>query len=172
MIRKAHIEDTERILSIVRSAQLSLRELGIDQWQDGYPSREVIDADITAGVGWVITDVNDNIIGYSAIVMSGEPAYTQIADSSWHTPNDYVVVHRLCVDSTLHRQGTATALMRHAANIARNEGIKGFRIDTHRGNIRMLALVERLGFSYCGIITYDSGERLAFDLDLDLSNIL
>ena len=47
MIRRAHIEDIDRILSIVRSAQLSLRDLGIDQWQDGYPSREVIEADIS-----------------------------------------------------------------------------------------------------------------------------
>ena len=172
MIRKALFEDIDRILSIVRSAQLSLRELGIDQWQDGYPSREVIEQDITEGVGWVITDNRDYVIGYSAIVLSGEPAYTQIADQEWHTPNDYVVVHRLCVDSRLHRQGTATALMRHASTIARNEAIKGFRIDTHRGNVRMLTLIARLGFEYCGIITYDSGERLAFDLDLELSNIL
>ncbi len=172
MIRRAHIEDIDRILSIVRSAQLSLRDLGIDQWQDGYPSREVIEADIKEGVGWVITANDNRIIGYSAIVLTGEPAYTQIAHNEWHTANDYVVVHRICVDSTLHRQGTATALMRHAATIARNEDITGFRIDTHRGNTRMLALLQRLGFSYCGIITYDSGERLAFDLDLNSSNIL
>ena len=172
MIRRAHIDDIERILSIVRSAQLSLHELGIDQWQDGYPSQEVIEEDITNGVGWVITDDDNLILGYSAIVLTGEEAYRQIEPSEWHTPEEYVVVHRICVDSALHRQGTATALMRHAAAMARNESIKGFRIDTHRGNIRMLALLERLGFSYCGIVTYDSGERLAFDLNLELSNIL
>jgi ribosomal protein S18 acetylase RimI-like enzyme len=172
MIRRAHIGDVDRIMSIVRSAQLSLRQLGIDQWQDGYPSREVIEGDIEAEVGWVITDDKEYIIGYAAIVLSGEAAYSQIAANEWHTPNDYVVVHRICVDSTLHRRGTATTLMRHAATIARNANIRGFRIDTHRGNTRMLALVERLGFGYCGIITYDSGERLAFDLDLELSNTL
>ena len=172
MIRRAHIDDTERILSIVRSAQLSLHELGIDQWQDGYPSRDIIEDDINNGVGWVITDDNNHILGYSAIVLTGEEAYEQIDPSEWHTPNDYVVVHRLCVDSSLHRRGSATAIMKHAATIARNEGFKGFRIDTHRGNIRMLSLLERLGFSYSGIIIYESGERLAFDLDLELSNTL
>jgi hypothetical protein len=46
MIRRADIGDVDRIMGIVRSAQLSLRQLGIDQWQDGYPSLEVIEGDI------------------------------------------------------------------------------------------------------------------------------
>ena len=41
MIRKAQYDDIETIMAIVREAQLSLRELGIDQWQDGYPSSDV-----------------------------------------------------------------------------------------------------------------------------------
>jgi hypothetical protein len=42
MIRKANIGDLERIMEIVSDAQVALRELGIDQWQDGYPSSDVI----------------------------------------------------------------------------------------------------------------------------------
>lgn len=33
--------DLRPIGDIVRSAQRSLAELGIDQWQDGYPSEEI-----------------------------------------------------------------------------------------------------------------------------------
>ena len=100
MIRRAKSDDLDKILSIVRSAQLSLRELGIDQWQDGYPSREVICSDIDAGIGWVLVDT-DEVVGYAAIVLTGEEAYKQLSDNSWHTSNDYVVVHRLCVDANM-----------------------------------------------------------------------
>ena len=51
MIRKATKEDISQIMSIVADAQLSLRELGIDQWQDGYPSMDVIEDDIASDVG-------------------------------------------------------------------------------------------------------------------------
>jgi ribosomal protein S18 acetylase RimI-like enzyme len=166
MIRRATVEDIDKILSIVRSAQLSLHELGIDQWQDGYPRRGNIALDIANGIGWVVVDEDNSAIGYAAIPLTGEEAYKQLPDEAWHTNERYVVVHRLCVDGTLRRQGIAMQLMSHAMELAHANGMDGFRIDTHRGNIRMLALVEKLGFQYCGIVRYDSGERLAFDLNI------
>ena len=170
MIRRATIDDIEAIMGIVSSAQQALCELGIDQWQDGYPRVNDIEEDIRQGVGYVTTD-GDKVLGYAAIVLTGEPAYEQIADL-WCTNEHYVVVHRLCVDSSARRQGVALRLMQHAAQIARKHGYPAFRIDTHKGNIRMLGMMHRLGFKHVGKIVYDSGEREAYELDLNLSNIL
>lgn len=172
MIRRADNRDIEPIMHIVRSAQEALRDLGIDQWQDGYPSTEAIAADIEQAVGYVYCDNDDHVVGYAAIVLTGEEAYSQIADDAWGTPDDYVVVHRLCVDGTSRRNGIAVKLMQHAANIARRANIEAFRIDTHRGNIRMLAMLDKLGFEYRGIVYYTSGERLAFDLNLNTSKMM
>lgn len=170
MIRKATIGDIESIMGIVRSAQQALCGLGIDQWQDGYPRIEDINEDIRQGVGYIVTN-GDYVLGYAAIVLAGEPAYEQIADK-WQTDDRYVVVHRLCVDSVARRQGIAQQLMQHAAHIAREHGISAFRIDTHKGNIRMLDMMQRLGFKHVGKIVYESGEREAYELDLNLSNTL
>ena len=172
MIRKAEHKDIEAIMEIVHEAQLSLRELGIDQWQDGYPSDYIISEDIDNGVGYLLINDNNNIVGYAAIVLSGEETYSQLAPSAWHTPEEYVVVHRLCVSTSKCRCGAATRLMRYAADVARDNGIYSFRIDTHRGNIRMLSMLSKFDFSYCGIIYYTSGERLTYDLDLHSSKIL
>ena len=170
MIRKATIGDIESIMGIVSCAQQALRELGIDQWQDGYPRVNDIEEDIEHGVGYVATN-GYKVLGYAAIVLTGEPAYEQIANA-WHTSEQYVVVHRLCVDSSARRQGVALRLMQHAAHIARKHNFSAFRIDTHKGNTRMLAMMQRLGFEHVGKITYESGEREAYDLNLDLSNTL
>ena len=170
MISRATIADIEMIMGIVRSAQQALCELGIDQWQDGYPRIDDIKEDILHGVGYVATD-GDKVLGYAAIMLTGEPAYEQIADL-WRTSERYVVVHRLCVDGYVRRQGVALQLMQHAAHIARKHGHSAFRIDTHRGNIRMLGMMERLGFKRVGTIVYESGEREAYELSLDLSNTL
>ena len=63
MIRRATASDVAQIMSIVADAQLSLRELGIDQWQDGYPSKEVIVSDIASEVGYVYS-IGDVVVGY------------------------------------------------------------------------------------------------------------
>lgn len=166
LIRQAIDQDIESILRIVRSAQLSLSELGIDQWQDGYPSREVIVDDINNGVGYVACTRNGTVVGYEAIVLTGEEAYTQIAENEWHTSNNYVAVHRLCILGESRRKGIAIELMNFAGNYALKNGISDFRIDTHEGNIRMLALLNKLGFKHVGTIRYDSGLREAFDLNI------
>ena len=167
LIRQARYEDIKTILSIVRSAQLSLSELGIDQWQDGYPSEDIITEDVSNGIGYVACAEDGNVVGYEAVVLTGEEAYTQIADEMWHTSNNYVVVHRLCVDGTLRRKGVAIELMAFAGDFALQHGISDFRIDTHEGNVRMLSLLKKLGFEHVGIIRYDSGLREAFDLKLN-----
>ena len=171
MIRKATINDIADIMGIVSDAQLSLRDLGIDQWQDGYPSIDVIKNDIASEVGYVYC-ADNKVVGYAAIVLTGEEAYNQISANRWNTTNDYVVVHRLCVKRNYTKAGIATALMTFASNIAVRDGYTSFRIDTHRGNIRMLAMLEKLGFSYVGVIYYDSGERLAYDLKLNNSLLM
>ena len=173
MIRRATHSDLEAIMTIVHSAQLYLAELGIDQWQDGYPEREVIVADIDAGVGFVVCDKSNHPQGYAAIVLSGESAYRQISQSAWHTSEPYVVVHRICISGDSRRRGLAMQLMSFAANIALQNGVEAMRIDTHEGNTRMLAMLDKLGFEYCGKIVYEqSGERVAYDREISLDNQL
>lgn len=171
MIRRANNRDIEAIMGIISDAQAALRELGIDQWQDGYPTAEIIERDIESNAGYVY--VEDNmVVGYAAIVLTGEIAYKQIDDHVWGTEEDYVVVHRLCVSKGYTRNGIALSLMRKAKELAIEAGYSGFRIDTHRGNVRMLSMMDRLGFEYRGIIHYDSGERLAYDLKFNSNSIL
>ncbi len=166
MIRLAHHNDLDAIMHIVRSAQQALADLGIDQWQDGYPTRDIIANDIKHGEGYVAVDDKDHPIGYAAILLGGEPAYNQISDNRWNTPNKYVVLHRLCVDIAVRRQGVALQLMEYAMHHALLNGITAFRIDTHKGNVRMLQMVNKLGFKPTGTIRYDSGLRIAYDLNI------
>lgn len=171
MICKATIKDIDAIMAIVCDAQEALRELGIDQWQDGYPTKSIIERDIDMGVGYVYNGA-EGIVGYAAIVLSGEEAYNQIAKEEWGTGDDYVVVHRICVKRGTTRKGVASALMQKAKELAIKAGYSGFRIDTHSGNVRMLTMLEKLGFTFRGIIQYESGKRLAYDLKFENSTML
>jgi len=155
--------DLRRIGDIVRSAQRSLAELGIDQWQDGYPSEEIIADDIAAGEGYVILADDGSVAAYGAVKVGREADYDDIRGGAWRYDGEYVVVHRLCVAEPHRRSGLASMFFACAAQIARRSGRDIIRVDTHQGNVRMLSLLDKEGFGRCGTIRCRSGVRTAFD---------
>ena len=108
----------------------------------------------------------EEVIAYCAIAFDGEPAYEHIEEGEWLTNGGYVVVHRLAVADEEKRRGRAAAFLHQAETLAHQRGIGSFRIDTNFDNRYMLRLLERLGFVHCGMIRYDSGQRMAFEKPL------
>ena len=164
ILRKAEISDTDSILRIIGEAQAQMARLGIDQWQNGYPDRAAIVADIEGGVGLVI-DSAEGIAAYCAAIFGDEPTSARIDDGEWLTAGeDYVVVHRLAVADRRKRQGIATDFLRRVESIARERGCRSFRIDTHHDNLYMQTICQRLGFVRCGVIYASDGTpRIAYE---------
>ena len=52
--RKGKEGDLERIMELVADAQSWFREQGIDQWQDGYPTQNIISSDILSGDNYIV----------------------------------------------------------------------------------------------------------------------
>lgn len=166
IFRSAQPEDMERILQIIGQAQRQMREAGSLQWQNGYPAREHIAADMQRGYGYVLQqpgpDAPQAVIAYGAVVFDGEKAYKAI-EGAWLGPDNYVVLHRLAVADGEKERGVATEFFHRTELLARERGFASFRVDTNFDNHRMLRLLGREGFTYCGKIYYESGERLAFE---------
>ena len=144
--------DIDEIMAIVAQARRAIAKLGIDQWQDGYPEREVIEADIAQGIGYVFED-SGSVAGYLALAPSPEPVYAQI-DGKWLADGDYLTVHRSCAGDGSRGVGLGSAMLEFAEDIARERGCASVRADTHRGNVVMRHLLEKRGFAYCGEVTY------------------
>lgn len=160
--RDATYDDIPAVMIMVRAAQQALHDLGIDQWQNGYPAADDIRADIERGVGRVLED-DGILLAYGAVVYTGEPAYCQISDEEWLTSGDYVVLHRLCVNPDNLRHGVASQFFQCIERESVAQGVRSFRVDTHSGNVRMLGLIAKCGFTLCGTVVYSSGSRLAYE---------
>ena len=163
--RAATPDDFDDILGIIGDAQESLRSRGINQWQNGYPNRQSFINDFNNGVGFV-TVINGKAIAYAAIIFTSEAAYANLEDGQWLSDSPYVVVHRLCVKKEHTGSGIAAQMMQHAIDMALERGIYSFRIDTHPDNQFMLNMLEKFGFTRCGIIRYFDGIRIAFEKKL------
>ena len=166
IFRQAKSSEVDRIMQIINQAQEQMHASGSPQWQDGYPAPGHISADIGRNQGYVLCKSDAKgplaIIAYGAVVFDGEPAYDKL-DGEWKTSDPYVLVHRLAVAEEERGHGVGGEFLRQVEALALERGVGAFRIDTNFDNKPMLKLLERLGFVHCGKITYRSGERLAFE---------
>ncbi|MDR1780439.1 MAG: GNAT family N-acetyltransferase [Tannerella sp.] len=161
--RAARKEDIPVIMSIIGQAQASLKERGVEQWQNGYPTAEIELEDIAAGAAYVATD-GGRVVAMISIYFNDEPTYDRIYEGAWLTEGQFMVAHRMAVANDCKRSGVAAFIFEQIEAICRNKGIYSFKADTHRDNIPMRTFLEKYGFSYCGIIyLLDGNERLAYE---------
>lgn len=159
--RRADVADVQAVAAILKAAARRMLAEGKQQWDESYPAETHVRADVENGVGYVL-ERDGAVVGYAAVVFTGEPAYDDL-DGQWLSDEKYVVVHRVGVAQDEQRRGLGRALMAAVEDYARSLGISSFRIDTNFDNFAMLGLLEKLGFTYCGEVRYERGSRKAFE---------
>ena len=65
----ARPEHIEKICEITADAKRQLKNLGLDQWQKGYPSREVWNQDIEAKCAYLAVEEGERNKGYGAAIL-------------------------------------------------------------------------------------------------------
>ena len=173
-IRKAIPQDLDGIMAVIDEARGTIASLGINQWQDGYPQREIIEADINNGVSYCIENTDtDEIISTFAVFSDGEVLYDRIFDGAWRTgdsPSEkkddvcYTAIHRVAISVKARGSGLSSAIINFVREIAIEKSKKSLRIDTHEGNVVMRRMLEKNGFIHCGTIFLENGDpRVAYE---------
>lgn len=156
-IRPASLADMPKIQDIYTYAREFQKQTGNpNQWKNGYPQREVLEADIAAGNLYVCM-AEENIVGVFAFILGEDPTYGRIWDGEWPNDRPYGTIHRIASDGSV--RGVAAFCFEWAYERCG----QNLRIDTHEDNTVMQHIVLKNGFSYCGkILTEDGSERLAY----------
>lgn len=156
MIRRAERSDLPRILTIYDSARQFMRRRGNQvQWVNGYPSEELLRADISRGDLYVVERAA-GVCGVFAFITGSDPTYEKI-DGAWLSEAPYGTLHRLGSD------GTCTGVLAEAADWAWTQ-MHHLRADTHEANLPMRRCLERAGFVYTGVIhVADGTPRRAYE---------
>lgn len=150
--RRATLADLDDVMRVVAEAQAFMRTLNIDQWQDGYPEREILGRDVEIGQLYVVED-DGAIAAFAALSLEPEPIYDAI-DGAWTLPGPYLTVHRMALDDAHRGGGIAREIIARAFDIARRNGRTVVRADTHPGNRAMRRFLEKQGFTQCGTVRY------------------
>jgi len=163
LFRKANFEDMPVMMLLIEQAQAFLQGSHVDQWQNGYPSQDIIEQDIINGNAWVLE--NDTmLIALAIVAFDIEPTYLQIYNGAWLTCGDYAVIHRLAVHDQWKGKGIGALLFEKIENLAKTQNIQAIRVDTHQDNLAMQKLILKSGYHYCGeIFLADGHQRLAYE---------
>lgn len=156
-------KDATYIMNIIKQAQDYFKEQGINQWQDNYPSFEIVKNDIKNKNGYVLLKDN-NIVGTVVVSFDGEKNYKYIYSGKWVSNDVFAVIHRIAIDSKSKGLGLSSIIIKSIEKLCLNKGVHSIKIDTHKENISMQKMLHKNGFLYCGIIYLeDKSERVAFE---------
>ena len=151
MIRKATYEDLPELMEIFSAARGIMRASGnMNQWNDSYPSEEIVRKDIAQGVCYVLAS-SGNLLATMAFIPGPDPTYARIYDGHWLDNSPYHVIHRIAVREPGHN--AAARLLEWA--FSQSECI---RIDTHKDNVIMHHILRKHGFTRCGVIHLLNGD--------------
>ncbi len=149
--RKVTEADMEAVDLIFRQAGNILKKHRVDQWQGEYPNADAARADMERGEGYVMT-YGGRTAAYFCLSPRPEPTYAGLTDGKWSREGDYCVIHRSAVGSEFRGTGMADRMFAAAEELTRAMGVEDLRVDTHRHNEPMKALLRRRGFKYRGNI--------------------
>lgn len=160
MIRRATYDDVPVLMDVFRKARGIMRSSGnMNQWNDGYPSEEVVRKDIDNGHCVVLCE-DGKVVATMAFIPGPDPTYAEIYDGGWLSDAPYHVIHRIAVAEPGHN--AAKALLDWGFGQAGS-----IRIDTHKDNVIMHHVLSKFGFTHCGMILLATGDpREAYQKDL------
>lgn len=162
---KATSQNLDAIMQILTHAQYYLASLNIDQWQNGYPNKAIINNDINNQETYIIINNQNQIMATAMFTIQPEPTYANI-EGQWLTSQNqvYGVIHRMAVHNDFRSNGTAKFIFQTCEDILKQSKINSMRIDTHQDNKAMQQLLNKMDYIHCGTIYLNDGnKRLAYE---------
>lgn len=159
-IRKAQLNDIDRIAAVYEYARIKMRLSGNpDQWGTKYPALEMIRKDVLQGNSYVVEEGNE-IVGVFAFIPGEDPTYKRIEEGAWLNEDAYGTLHRIAGNGK--RKGIFRESIRFCETLAAN-----VRVDTHEQNLIMQHLLEENGYQKCGRIYVEDGSpRIAYQKEI------
>lgn len=159
MIRKAELKDIEKIVEITGLCASKMIDNGIFQWNDIYPSRDVLEEDIALNQLFVF-EQKEKILGCIVISEMKDDVYKKVKWLSDDKKHYYI--HRLAVHPKYQGKGYAQKLMDFAESKAKDKGIYSIRLDTFSQNPRNQKFYEQRGYHRLDEIYFPRQSKFPF----------
>ncbi len=167
IIEKANSAQLKEIFRIFIECRLSMEQARIFQWTEHYPAIRHISEDIENGHLYSLNQDGKSL----AVINLSNVEEAEYAQVPWDDKDGRcMVIHRLAVHPSSHRQGYARKLMDFAENFAREKGYTSIRLDAYSGNERVLRLYECRGYHKRGEVNFPGRTLPFYCYELNLTN--
>ena len=155
MIKKLSTDHLSDAFSIIESVIAKMNDEQIFQWDEHYPTREIIEKDIDEGHAFGFFHL-DELRGYIVLNEEYSPEYNSLewTDKSGTS----LIVHRLSIKADCQGQGIAKQLMIFAEEYAKKNNHSSIKLDAFLHNKAALRLYEKSGYTKVGTVTFRKGE--------------
>jgi ribosomal protein S18 acetylase RimI-like enzyme len=154
-IIRAETHHVALVWDLMTRCKRALEAQDSDQWDDVYPTREIVETDARRGTLYVLEDDDGHCV---ASVTLDETQAAEYASLAWTGEQPALVVHRLCVDPEAQGRGHAHRLMAFAESYAAERNYASMRLDAYTGNPRSVQLYRRRGYREVGQIRFPRRE--------------
>lgn len=145
---KSHIQT---VFNLLRDCAQDMRNNGIMQWNENYPTYEHVVNDVEDGIVHLAI-IDDKIAGTISIDDTQSPEYKTI---DWkYTEGTIMVVHRLAVSPRFQKHGIGRQLMDFALNYALENNYAAIRLDAYSKNERTINFYRNRNYEYRGDIFF------------------
>ncbi|WEV38710.1 GNAT family N-acetyltransferase [Lactobacillus sp. ESL0680] len=173
-LQQAKQQDLDLVMDFLNDGKSQLAKLGVNQWQDNYPSAIDVTKDITTGSAFLIqSDTNQNV-GVISIVSAPDHAYDSFTGKWLQDTEQYVSIHRIAIHSDHSGKGYATKILEQVIGFLSNAHppFESIRADTNENNLPMQHVFEKLGFVKVGEMTspHETNNDIYFVYEKSLKN--
>jgi ribosomal protein S18 acetylase RimI-like enzyme len=155
------------VFTLVREAIRQMDSQGIAQWDERYPTREILAKDIEGGEMHIL-ESEGKAAGIIVLSEHQEPEYAAV---QWRFPGPALVIHRLTVHPAFQRRGLASRLMDFAEEWAAARKYACIRLDAFSKNPGACALYANRDYRKAGIVRFRKGDFLCFEKAVDDKSI-
>lgn len=157
---KAQDGDKDAVMELLNAAKDNMKENGIDQWDEIYPVIGDVAKDINEGTLTLVKQ-GEKLVAVYTLNKTQDAAY-KFGDFKDKSDN-FVVLHRLCVNPKYQKMGIAVQTLKHIDEVALKEGFSSIRLDVFTKNPRAVALYESAGYNYAGDAYFRKGKFMLME---------
>lgn len=159
MIRRAKLDEIDKILAITRACADKMIAEGIYQWNEDYPSQQAFEIDIARNELYVLLS-EDDILGCIAISSKKDEEYKTVSWLTRDAANYYI--HRVAVHPQYQGKGYARKLMDFAEDLVKKSDGISIRLDTFSQNLRNQKFYEARGYQRLGNVYFPNQSEHPF----------
>ena len=142
-IDKATFSHLDEVYQIMMLCKNDLINKGIYQWNEKYPSKNVLQNDIELQQLWVLKE-KQTLVGCVVLTTIEDEEYKPV---KWLTKTqNFLYIHRLAVHPDFQGKGNAQKLMDYSENYAIKNNFDSIRLDTFSQNKRNQKFYEQRNY--------------------------